>query len=114
VYRIRSWETTLLCPRFNNSATQVTVLLMQNTTQTATSGHAYFWSGTGVLLGTQAFGMGPKAALVLNTSTIPGLSGSGSITLSHDGPHGTLVGKAVALEPATGFAFDTPVLPRAR
>jgi uncharacterized repeat protein (TIGR01451 family) len=115
VYRIRSWDTTLLCPRFNNGATQVTVLVLQNTTETAIAGHARFWSNAGVLVGTQAFTMGPKAAFVVNTSTVPGVSGvGGTITLSHDGPYGTLVGKAVAVEPATGFTFDTALLPRVR
>jgi hypothetical protein len=37
---------------------------------------------------------------------------SGSITLSHDGRYGELAGKAIALEPATGFSFDTPLLHR--
>lgn len=36
---------------------------------------------------------------------------SGSVLISHDGHYGSLSGKAVALEPATGFAFDTPMVP---
>ena len=31
-----------------------------------------------------------------------------------DGPYGGLTGKAVALEPATGYSFDTPLEPRRR
>jgi len=43
---------------------------------------------------------------VLNTSTI--ISGaSGSITIAHDAGYGGLAVKASALEPATGFSFDT-------
>jgi hypothetical protein len=42
------------------------------------------------------------------------VAGAGTITLSHDGPYGVLVGKAVALETATGFTFDTAVEPRRR
>jgi hypothetical protein len=34
------------------------------------------------------------------------------MTLSHDGPYGSLAGKAVAVEPATGFTFDTALAPR--
>jgi hypothetical protein len=30
----------------------------------------------------------------------------------HDAPYGALAGKGVALEPATGFAFDSPMVPR--
>ena len=36
----------------------------------------------------------------------------GSITVTHDGPYAGLTGKAVALEPVTGFSFDTPMLNR--
>jgi hypothetical protein len=32
--------------------------------------------------------------------------------VTHDGPFGGLAGKAVALEAATGFSFDTPLEPR--
>ena len=39
---------------------------------------------------------------------------SGSITVVHDGKFGALSGKAIGLEPATGFTFDTPLLPRPR
>jgi uncharacterized repeat protein (TIGR01451 family) len=115
VYRIRSWDTTLSGPRFNNSASQITILVLQNATPATVSGHARFWNGAGVLVGTQSFSMAAKGAFVVNTSVIPGLSGAGgTITLSHDGPYGTLVGKAVAVEPATGFTFDTPLTPRGR
>ena len=41
-----------------------------------------------------------------NTALIvPGLSGS--ITITQDGRFGDLQGKAMALEPRTGFTFDT-------
>ena len=115
VYRIRSWDTTLAGPRFNNSSTQLTVLVLQNTADAPVSGHAHFWDTAGVLLGTQALTLGPKAAFVLDTSTVAGVAGQGgTITLSHDGPYAMLAGKAVAVEPATGFTFDTPLVPRPR
>ena len=38
----------------------------------------------------------------------------GTITVSHDGRYGDLVGKAIALEPATGFSFDTLMVQRPR
>ena len=34
----------------------------------------------------------------------------GTITIAHDGGYGNLAVKAVALEPSTGFSFDTPGL----
>jgi len=106
-YRIRAYETTISVARFNNSGTQVSVLLIQNHRASARSGTAYFWSATGALVGSSPFTLAPKALQVLNTSTV--VAGqSGSITIVHDGGYGGLGVKSVALEPATGFSFDTP------
>src|SRR5262249_53672563 len=115
VYRIRSYDTTYRVARFNNSATQITILALQNPNGSDVTGHAQFWNSAGTLLASQGFSMPARGAFVLNTVTVPGLSGqSGSVTLCHDAPYGSLQGKAVALEPATGFTFDTPMLPRER
>ena len=52
---------------------------------------------------------------MLNTATVAGVAGQGgTITVSHDGRYGDLAGKTVALEPATGFSFDSPMLARPR
>jgi len=111
VYRLRAYETTYAVPRFNNSATQVTVLLLQNPTNYTINGTVFFWSAAGAASGSSGFVLAPKALVVLNTSTVaPGVSGA--LTISHDGRYGDLSGKTVALEPATGFSFDTPALPR--
>ena len=111
VYRLRSYETTQSIPRFNNSATQVTVLLLQNPSGYQITGNIYFWATNGNLLGTQSFSLPAKNTLVLNTSTVvPGVGGA--ITLASDGRYGDLTGKTVALEPATGFSFDSPMVPR--
>jgi hypothetical protein len=49
-----------------------------------------------------------KQLLVLSLPGVLGLAGqSGSITITHDGRYGDLSGKAVTLEPATGYSFDT-------
>jgi uncharacterized repeat protein (TIGR01451 family) len=115
VYRVRARETTLTVPRFNNSATQATVLLLQNREARPVSGHAWFWSPTGMLLASRSFALAPRGSFVLATAALPGLAGvSGSITVTHDGPYAALAGKAVALEPATGFAFDAPLAVRMR
>ncbi|HET9314782.1 MAG TPA: hypothetical protein VFQ51_04295, partial [Vicinamibacteria bacterium] len=114
-YRIRARETTAFIPRFNNSATQVTVVLLQNRESTPVSGHIWFWSAPGSLLASRAFTLSPRASLTLLTTNVVGLSGqSGSLTVTHDGPYDALAGKAVALEPATGFAFDSPMQSRTR
>ena len=114
-YRVRFYETTFAIPRFNVAGGQLTVLLIQNPTANSASGRAYFWNTTGGLEHTQAFTVGPHALYSLSLSTIPILVGkSGTITVSHDARYGELVGKSVALEPATGFSFDTPMVWRPR
>jgi hypothetical protein len=113
VYRIRAYETTARVARFNNSATQVTVLLLENTGRSPAQGTLWFWDGSGALVGSQAFNLGPQESMALNTASVAGTSG-GSITLTSDGPYGALAGKAVAVEPATGFTFDTPLTFRPR
>jgi uncharacterized repeat protein (TIGR01451 family) len=116
VYTIRAWETTAAASRFNNSATQITILVLDNPTSEAVDMEVAFWSPGGTLLG--VFDPAPLAAhgtLALNTATVPGVAGaSGSITVASSAPYGALSGKAVAVEPATGFTFDTPLLPRPR
>lgn len=113
VYRLRAYETTYAVPRFNNSGTQVTVLLLQNPTNYAITGHVYFWDAAGTMLHDEPLTVGPKNLTILNTSSIGALTGfSGSVSVTHDGRYGDLAGKAVALEPATGFSFDSPALPR--
>jgi hypothetical protein len=67
-YRVRAYDTTCVVPRFNNSATQVTILLLQNPTTQPVSGTVYFY--------------------------------------------GELLGKATAVEPATGFTFDATLTSR--
>ena len=115
VYRIRAWDTTYAVSRFNNSGTQVSVLLLQGTGDQAVDGHLWFWDGAGALVASQSFTLLPRGTLVLNTSTLPGAGGvSGSVTVSSNGRYGELLGKVVALEPATGFTFDTPLVPRQR
>jgi hypothetical protein len=109
-YRLRFYETTGAVPRFNDSGTQLTVLVLQNPTDGAITGTAYFWDAAGTLLAAPTFTLAPRSTLVMNTSTVPGLVGrSGTITIGHDGLYGELFGKTVALDPATGFSFDTPI-----
>jgi hypothetical protein len=111
VYRIRATETTYWIPRFNNAGTQITVLLLQNPTNYTVNATVYFWSTGGVLIASQPFVLAPKALTVFNTSNAaPGQGGA--VSISHNGRYGDLAGKTVALEPATGFSFDSPMLPR--
>jgi hypothetical protein len=115
LYRIRAYETTYGIPRFNNSGSQVTVVLLQNPTSQAVSGRLHFWDSAGALLHTHAFNIAARGLLQLNGATVPALQGrSGSITVSSDARYGTLAGKAVSLEGATGLSFDSPMTARPR
>jgi VCBS repeat protein/Calx-beta domain-containing protein len=114
-YRVRFRETTAFIPRFNNGGGQTTVLVLQNPGGRLVSGHAWFWSPNGALLTNAAVALPAHGSTVLVTATLPGLAGAaGTVTISHDGGYGALVGKAVALEPAAGFSFDSPMVVRAR
>ena len=74
---------------FNNSGTQLTVLILQNPASYTIDGNIYFWDTAGSLLGTQSFSLAAKNTLVLNTATVvPG--SSGAITLSNNGRYGDL------------------------
>jgi hypothetical protein len=114
VYRVRAYDTTYAVPRFNNSSSQVTVLLLQNPGSASVDLTVNFWSSAGTLLDTYtpSSPLGPKGLLVVNTSAVAGASGqSGAMTVTHTAGYGGLAGKTVALEPATGFSFDTPMIP---
>jgi hypothetical protein len=113
VYRIRASETTASISRFNNSGTQVTVLALQNPADYTITGTVYFWDAAGSLLTTSPMNLASKQLLVLPTQTvIPNVSGH--ITIAHNGRYGDLSGKGIALEPATGFSFDTALSHRPR
>jgi choice-of-anchor B domain-containing protein len=113
IYRLRAFETTGSIARFNNSATQVTVLALQNPGVDPVTGHVWFWRLDGTMAASLPFSLDPHAQLVVNTAgLVPGEGGS--ITISHDAPYAGLVGKTVALEPITGFSFDTPLIYRAK
>jgi hypothetical protein len=112
-YDIQLLETTYAIPRFNNSATQQTVLLLQNLRDvTVTGGIAYYGPGGGASpIFVQGFTIAGHGLLVFNTAASPQVAGlSGSILVFHTAGYGGLDGKAVALEPATGFTFDTPLV----
>jgi photosystem II stability/assembly factor-like uncharacterized protein len=112
-YRVRMYETTLAAPRFNNTAGQASVLILQNTTAAPVGGHQYFWSAGGALLLSRSFDLAPRSTQILGLSGLPPLAGAaGSLTVTHDGAYGALAGKVVSIEPATGLSFDTPLAVR--
>jgi hypothetical protein len=110
-YSFEFFDTTYAGPRFNNSASQTTFLIVQNLKDTAVAGNIDFYNASGTLLHSQPLALNAKATSVINTAALPGLAGqSGSVLIAQTGGYGALAGKAVALEPATGFTFDTPLV----
>ena len=79
------------------------------------TGTAYFWRADGLLLAESPLTLAARASIALNLTTVPGLAGqSGTVTIASNAPYGVLAGKVVALEPATGFSFDSPLSYRPR
>jgi hypothetical protein len=110
-YRIRSFDTTYSIPRFNNSGTQTTLFLIQNLSEASCAVNVHYFGASGVLIGSASTPVaGRGVATVATATTAPGQSGSARVT--HDCGYGGLSGKAVALEPSTGFTFDTAMVAR--
>jgi hypothetical protein len=111
-YDIVLYDTTLFLPRWNSTASQTTILVLQNTTNATVTGSVYFYDGSGALLATEAVSVPVHGVQLLSTASIPALAGhSGSAAIAQLGGYAALAGKAVALEPATGFTFDTAITP---
>ena len=112
-YGIRFYETTYSVPRFNNANGQFTVVVAASTSAAPCDASFNFYDGSGVLLGTEPRTFSGRVLHTFNTADLVFAAGkSGWITVTHTCGYGGLSGKAVALEPATGFTFDTPFIPR--
>ena len=106
-YSIKLYDTTLSCPRFNNAGTQVSVLILQNVTTGSCDVNVKFFNEAGTLLANQTATIAGNATLVLPAASVPNVSGQkGSVQIGHE-CGARFMGKLVALEPATGFSFDT-------
>lgn len=112
-YRLRAYETTLGGARVNNTGTQATVVVLQNTTASTVAGSVYLWLPDGSLFLQTIFQVEAHGTAVVDT-TVNAAELSGSVTVTHDAPYGGLVGKAVSLDPSTGFSFDAPLASRPR
>jgi hypothetical protein len=111
-YEIQFYDTTYLVPRWNNGGTQTTVFLIQAAQARSVTGSIHFFNAGGTLLATAPLSVPAAGLQVVGTSSISALAGqSGSAVITHSGGYGALAGKAVALEPGTGFSFDTVISP---
>lgn len=111
-YQIEFFDSTYDIARWNNSGSQITVFVIRNASPFLVTGNVFFYNTAGSLLATQPLSIPVNGSQSVNTATIPALIGfGGSAAIAHDGGYGALAAKAVALEPATGFSFDTTALP---
>jgi hypothetical protein len=110
-YTIRFLDTTYSVSRFNNSATQVTFLIIQNTSYRTVAFTAYFSDPSASLVGVFDASLPAQGSIIVNTSLISA-GKNGSIIVTHNGRYGALAGKAVSIEATTGFTFDTALVPR--
>ena len=112
-YRIRFYESTYGIPRYNNTGGQITVLNVASMVPFSCVADFHFYNNAGTYLGTQSNSFSARELFVFNTSTAPfAAATSGSVIVAHTCGYGGLAGKAVALEPTTGFTFDTALIPR--
>ena len=89
------------------------MIVLQNPRSAPLAGTLWFWGPAGDPLTSYPFALAARRSLVLNVAAVLPAR-TGSITVTHDGGYGGLRGKAIALQPATGFSFDTPLLDRPR
>lgn len=113
VYSIGYRETTLFCPRFNNTNGQISVLIVQAASygQNSCAFTAYLFSEAGgAPIGQQTGTLSAEGQVVtISTPGVPGgANQKGGAQISHTCGYGNIKAKLVALEPATGFSFDTP------
>jgi uncharacterized repeat protein (TIGR01451 family) len=113
VYRLRAYETTARIPRFNNIGGQTTMLVVQNPSDQPIAANVHYWNSAGARIATSPVTIAPRATVLRSTAEVAPDQG-GSITVSHRAPYGLLQGKAVAIEPATGLSFDSPLVHRPR
>ena len=114
-YDVELLETTYFVPRWNNSNGQTTIFLIQNVESTTVTGSVFFYDNAGALLHTEPLSVPRNGMQVIVTGAIANLAGlSGHAHIAHLGGWGALSAKAVALDPATGFSFDTLAAPRPR
>jgi hypothetical protein len=128
-YTLRLRETTLYCPRYNNTGGQVTVLIVQTAgpqesgeNSNGCNWNADFYDRTynvfghtlnGTFAGSNSFetALAHNGMMVVPTASVTAAT-SGSIQIAHTCGYGKVQAKAVSVEPSTGFTFDTVCVPR--
>jgi hypothetical protein len=112
-YRARFYDTTYTIPRFNTTGGQTTVLFLRNASARTCSGYALAVAADALSLKGIPLDFTPGQLLVFNLGELVP-DKSGSVRIVHTCGYGGLSGKAVSIEPATGFTFDTEMVARPR
>jgi hypothetical protein len=108
VYTLRYWDTTYRVPRWNAANGQTTVLVVTSLSQATVVARIHFFGEDASLVATEEVFLTRNKPFVLSSAAQPALSGkSGYALIVHNGGYGALTGKAVSVDPATGFTFDT-------
>ncbi|MET0554173.1 MAG: hypothetical protein ABW221_14115 [Vicinamibacteria bacterium] len=108
VYTIRYWDTTYRVPRWNAANGQTTVLVVTSLVQANVAARIQFFGEDASLVTTVEAILTRNKPLVYSSASNFALTGkSGFALIAHNGGYGALTGKAVSLDPATGFTFDT-------
>ena len=106
------FDTTYAAARFNNSATQTTVLIVQNLKATAVAGNIDFYSAAGALLHAEPLALNAKGISVINTAALPGAGGPIRLRARSLRPAGTapLPARPSPSSRPRGSRFDTPLV----
>jgi hypothetical protein len=111
-YRIRLYDTTYTIPRFNNTGSQATVLVVLNASSFDCRAEYIFFDALGSQITSIQADLRGLGMDVRPLVADPALVGrAGSIRIAHTCGYGGLSGKAVSVEPSTGFTFDTQMVP---
>jgi hypothetical protein len=113
-YRIRMVDTTLRVARFNTTGGQTTVLVLQNPTNAVQGLSIYAFGANGDQLGGFVTFLRPREVAAMNLASSGLANQAGGLQVLNIAPYGSLTGKTVQLDPATGFVFETPADYRAR
>lgn len=111
-YVLRMSDTTLSAPRHKSAGDGPAVLVLFNRADRFSTAVVWCWNLQGADAGALQVLMPARSSVVRDLSAA--CPSAGSVTVSHDMGYGNLVGKLVELDPAAGFASDTPLESRPR
>lgn len=108
-------ETTLFCPWYfiNTTSGYESYVEIKNNTSGFVNVAVRGYNGAGTLVGTTNVSLPAEGGtLVFVGSTFGITSGSGTLTIAHDGSPGAITANTTTLSTTTGLSFDAPFQPR--